>query len=166
MQERIILGLLLACIGVFTAIDIVVDIGNGAKLEHLIIEVFIALNALAAFIFLIHKIIQKNKINQNLEHEKGILQDIAENLQQKSKIFIDGLTQQIDKEFDEWRLSPAEREIALFLLKGLDSKEIAEIRQSSEKTVRHQISSVYKKANLSGRNELQAYFLEDLLAPQ
>jgi DNA-binding CsgD family transcriptional regulator len=72
----------------------------------------------------------------------------------------------IDAEFERWELSPKEREIALLLLKGYGLKEIAELHARSERTVRQQAGSIYKKAGLAGRAELSAYFLEDLLLPQ
>ncbi|MEY3046615.1 MAG: hypothetical protein RL242_3457, partial [Pseudomonadota bacterium] len=53
----------------------------------------------------------------------------------------------------------------LLLLKGLSFKEIAELRQTSERTVRQQAGEVYRKSGLGGRNELAAFFLEDLLLP-
>ena len=52
------------------------------------------------------------------------------------------------------RLSPAEREVGLLLLKGLSLKEVAETRQTSERTVRQQALAVYRKAGLAGRAEL------------
>ncbi len=76
-----------------------------------------------------------------------------------------GLGAAIDAQFERWSLSSAEREIALLLLKGLSHKEIAEVRRTSEKTVRQQSLAVYRKAGLSGRAELSAFFLEDLLLP-
>jgi DNA-binding CsgD family transcriptional regulator len=76
-----------------------------------------------------------------------------------------GLGAAIDAQFARWSLSSAEREIALLLLKGLSHKEIAGIRQTSEKTVRQQSLAVYRKAGLAGRAELSAFFLEDLLLP-
>jgi DNA-binding NarL/FixJ family response regulator len=76
-----------------------------------------------------------------------------------------GLGAAIDTQFGRWGLSSAEREVALLLLKGLAHKEIAEVRETSEKTVRQQSLAVYRKAGLSGRAELSAFFLEDLLLP-
>jgi hypothetical protein len=38
-------------------------------------------------------------------------------------------------------------------------------RHTSEKTARVQSSAVYAKSGLSGRSELSAFFLEDLLPP-
>jgi DNA-binding CsgD family transcriptional regulator len=76
-----------------------------------------------------------------------------------------GLGAAIDAQFGRWGLSSAEREVALLLLNRLAHKEIAEVRQTSEKTVRQQSLAVYRKAGLSGRAELSAFFLEDLLLP-
>lgn len=42
-------------------------------------------------------------------------------------------------------------------------KDVAAIRGTSEKTARAQSMAVYAKAGLSGRSELSAFFLEDLL---
>jgi DNA-binding CsgD family transcriptional regulator len=83
----------------------------------------------------------------------------------EAKDLVAGLASAIDREFDRWGLSPAEREIGLLLLKGLSHHEVADLRGVSERTVRQQARSLYKKAGLSGRADLAAYFLEDLLLP-
>lgn len=62
-------------------------------------------------------------------------------------------------------MSPAEKEVALLLLKGLSHKDIADVRSVTEATARQQARAVYKKAGLAGRNDLAAFFLEDLLLP-
>ena len=66
---------------------------------------------------------------------------------------------------DGWHLSKSEKEVALFLVKGMSLKEIAGLRGTSEKTARQQASQVYAKAQLENRAELAAFFLEDLLLP-
>ena len=66
---------------------------------------------------------------------------------------------------DRWSLTPAERDVALLQLKGLRHKEIADLRKTSERTVRQQALAVYRKSGLNGRNDLAAFFLEDLLLP-
>jgi putative tricarboxylic transport membrane protein len=76
-----------------------------------------------------------------------------------------GLSDQIDRQFEKWGLTAAEREIALLMLKGLRHKEIASVRGTSERTVRQQALTIYKKAGLEGRADLTAFFLEDLLQP-
>ena len=53
--------------------------------------------------------------------------------------------------------------VALLLLRGLSHKEIANLRKTSETTVRQQAPALYRKSGLSGRNELSGFFLEDLV---
>jgi DNA-binding CsgD family transcriptional regulator len=79
---------------------------------------------------------------------------------------LQGLGEAIDRQFQRWGLTEAESEVALLQLKGLRHKEIAELRQTSERTVRQQALAVYRKSGLSGRSDLAAFFLEDLLLPQ
>jgi DNA-binding CsgD family transcriptional regulator len=72
---------------------------------------------------------------------------------------------EIGRQLEAWALTPAEREVTLLMLKGLRHKEIASLRKTSERTVRQQALTIYKKAGLDGRRDLAAFFLEDLLLP-
>lgn len=76
-----------------------------------------------------------------------------------------GLGEEIDRQLQEWDLTPVERETALLLLKGFGHKEIASLQAKSERTVRQHAVAVYRKSGLSGRAVLSAFFLEDLLLP-
>jgi len=76
---------------------------------------------------------------------------------------LQGLGAAIERQCKRWQLTEAEGGVAVLLLKGLSMKEVADIRGTTERTVRQQSLSVYKKAGLSGRAELSAFFLEDLL---
>ena len=78
---------------------------------------------------------------------------------------LQGLGAALDRQFERWALSEAEKEVALLLLKGLSHKEIAELRSVTEATARQQARAMYKKAGLSGRAHLAAFFLEDLMLP-
>ena len=69
----------------------------------------------------------------------------------------------IQKQFDAWSLTSSEQDVALGLLKGLSFREIAGLRDTREKTVRQQATNVYRKAGLANRNELAAWFFEDML---
>jgi DNA-binding CsgD family transcriptional regulator len=89
----------------------------------------------------------------------------AKRWNQEAQDVLQGLGQAIDRQFDRWALSPAEREVALLQLKGLRHRAIAELRHTSERTVRQQALAVYRKSGLSGRSDLAAFFLEDLLLP-
>ncbi len=65
--------------------------------------------------------------------------------------------------FDEWSLTPAERDVALFAIKGLSTQEIATLRNTSEGTVKAQTNAIYRKAGVSGRPQLLSHFIEDLM---
>ena len=69
----------------------------------------------------------------------------------------------IDTQFAEWGLTPAERDVGFLALKGLDIAEIAAMRQAAEGTVRAQLARIYAKADVSGRAQFAAWFIEDLL---
>ena len=83
----------------------------------------------------------------------------------ETRVLLKGLGEAIDRQFLTWKLTEAERDVGLLMLKGLSLKEIAAARVTSERTVRAQARSIYAKAGLSGRAALSAFFLEDLLAP-
>jgi DNA-binding NarL/FixJ family response regulator len=68
----------------------------------------------------------------------------------------------IQRQFDTWSLTPAEADIAGLMLKGVALRDIAEVRRTSETTIRQQAQGVYRKSGLSGRAQLAAYFLESL----
>jgi len=90
----------------------------------------------------------------------------AESWRQETESLAAGLGRAIDAQLEAWKLTDAEREVARLLLKGLSLREIASLRETSERTVRQQSLAVYRKAGLTGRAELSAFFLEDLLAPR
>lgn len=120
----------------------------------------------ASFVFLVWQRRLARRREAVLHTELEEAQEQAKRSDREIEELLGGLEKEIARQFQAWRLSMAEREVALLLLKGLRHKEIAEIRQSSERTVRQQALSIYKKAGLEGRTDLAAFFLEDLLAPR
>ena len=66
----------------------------------------------------------------------------------------------IDQDFGDWKLSGAEADVAWFMLRGLPLKEIADLRGTSERTVRQQAQAIYRKADLDGRSDLAGRVLE------
>lgn len=79
---------------------------------------------------------------------------------------LEGMGRAIDRQFHAWELTPAERDVALLLLKGHSHKSIAKRTGRSAQTVRQHAASVYRKGGLAGRAELSAFFLEDLMLPE
>lgn len=73
------------------------------------------------------------------------------------------LTQLVELHFDEWKLTSAERDVALFTLKGFETNEIADLRQATQGTVRVQLAQIYGKAGVHSRCAFQSLFFEDML---
>ena len=69
----------------------------------------------------------------------------------------------LEDRMTEWGLTPAERDVALFALKGMSTAEIAQLRATSEGTVKAQTAAVYRKANVTSRPQLMSLFIEDLM---
>ena len=83
----------------------------------------------------------------------------------RAETAIAGLGTAIDEQLGAWQLTPAEKETAFLLLKGLSLKEAAQASGRSERTVRQHAIAVYRKSGLAGRAELTAWFLDDLMLP-
>ncbi len=65
--------------------------------------------------------------------------------------------------FRDWGLTSAERDVALFAIKGLSTQEIAVLRGTAEGTVKAQTNAIYRKSGVNGRPQLLSLFIEDLM---
>ncbi len=155
-------ALLAALIGA----DILGDTRSGGAATHATVELVlmgIALGAAATFGWRFAALRRRARL---LVRDLDAAQAEADRWRREAEDVLRGLGAAIDRQFERWGLSTAEREVALMLLKGLAHKEIADVRETSERTVRQQSLAIYRKAGLSGRAELAAFFLEDLLLPE
>ena len=106
------------------------------------------------------------------EEKLALIRDLESARQQgdhwrtKVESHMAGIRVEMERQFEEWGLTAAEKEIGLLMLKGLSHKEIAVLRGTSEVTVRQQAQSVYGKSNLPGKTAFSAYFLDDVFSPQ
>jgi DNA-binding CsgD family transcriptional regulator len=69
----------------------------------------------------------------------------------------------LEERFTDWGLTPAERDVALFSIKGMSTQDIATLRATSEGTVKAQTNAIYRKAGVSGRPQLLSLFIEELM---
>lgn len=164
--ERVFISAVLILIAIFVTVDLKSDLSDGVILWHAIIEGSIALIALLGVFFLMKDSFGLKKRLQKQLENYAILEKEAAQWRASAHQYSEGLSKAIDGQLSKWKLSEAEKEVAFLLIKGLSFKEIAEVRKTSEKTARAQSHAVYSKSGLTGRNELAAFFLEDLLVPQ
>lgn len=156
---------LFGAIFLLIAWDMVLDYSEGRNWAHLSVELVVLLAAAGGIGLLLRQLYRARVAIHALGRDLAQVREDAERWRHESRDLIDGLSAAIDRQFARWNLTRAEAEIGLLLLKGLSHKELAEIRQTSERTVREQARSLYRKAGLSGRSSLSAFFLEDLLLP-
>lgn len=69
----------------------------------------------------------------------------------------------VDLQFSHWELSAAEKDVAILTVKGMTIAEIAQIRNTSEGTVKSQNNAIYRKAGVKNRTQLLGALIEDLL---
>ncbi len=163
MKDTVVAAILLM-IMVLNFFDVLTDLSLGVPDWHIYEESLIVLVSGTVAIFLIFDI---RKLKKNIQHLKEKLED--------SDIKLKGITdemimarsqysQVIHNQFELWLLTKSEQDVAMLLLKGLSFKEISAVRETKEKTVRQQASTIYSKASVEGRHDFAAWFLEDFIA--
>lgn len=113
------------------------------------LEIFASLGLVAGLVLggaaLRHAIKDRNRARESLRRASSAFGDL------------------LQERFAEWHLTPAERDVALFAVKGLSTQDIALLRATSEGTVKAQTNAIYRKAGVSGRSQLLSVFIEDLM---
>ncbi|HET9992566.1 MAG TPA: LuxR C-terminal-related transcriptional regulator [Kofleriaceae bacterium] len=167
------LAIAIASLTLLVVIDLATDARGGTSGFHVVVEgAVVVIGSVASLRFALGVRRLAREARDLREHAGALTQNLeasrleASRWRREAGNLIEGLGAAIDRQFEAWGLSPAEQEIARLLLKGLSHKEIAQLRDVSETTVRQQAQATYRKAGLSGRSDLAAFFLEDLLAPR
>ena len=162
-----------AAIAGLAALDLVSDLRQGTTLRHALLEGSIVLAGvigIGLFTFRLAELHRRERdalaVASELEQDLQQSRAEAERWRADARDLLSGLGALIHRQLIRWNLTAAEKEVALLLLKGLSHKEVASVRGVSETTARQQSVAVYRKAGLSGRHDLAAFFLEDLLAPR
>lgn len=165
-RERTLVSVALLLVIIFGVVDFFEDSGQGQSVLGLIADTAY-MGFLAVVLVYLWWVPPTTTRRQNvlLTQEALIRHSDLESWRQKATNLLVGLSQVIDQQFDAWDLTDAEKQVAFLLVKGMSLKEIARIREASERTVRQQATSVYAKSGVAGRAELSAFFLEDLLPP-
>ena len=72
----------------------------------------------------------------------------------------------IEAEFEAWKLSPAEADVASFLVKGFGIAEIATLRGSAEGTLKAHLNAIYRKSGAHSRGDVLSLLIDRLLDEQ
>lgn len=153
-RATIIAGLILvqAVSAVFFIGDVIGDFRNSGHLgdPHQMLESIAALALVAGVIFLMIEL--RGLLSRMSDMQTGL--DVARGQ----------MAEVIEAFFDEWKLTGAERDVAIMIVKGLDNDSIARIRNTAPGTVRAQATRIYDKSGTEGRAQFISSFLEELMA--
>lgn len=158
--------LIVGCLAIFSLFELTEDIANNDNWLESSFE--FALIAICAFLIILYRKNLTSLVNILTDSNKSLSDQVlatsieSEEWRLEAQNVLRDLNEKINLQFLKWGLSSAEKRVAIELLKGLSHKEIGNLRQSSEKTVRIQAASVYRKANIDGRAQLAAFFLDGL----
>ena len=154
-----------ASVLVTSAIEIATEFAAGQPLGAMWDDMlWVAVSAGCVLYYLYERKMSSREIDElraNLENARGKLVKVDTH----SKEIANQYRAVMQKQFEAWKLSESEQDIVICMLKGLTFREIAGLRETREKTVRQQASAVYRKAGVSSRSELTAWFFEDMLEP-
>jgi DNA-binding CsgD family transcriptional regulator len=165
--RKLVLAIMLLAVAILSSSDIISELddffsGNVSFL-HVLTEGLVLLLSLMIVLQLLWEYKQQYVEQKNLQQQ---LLETKQQLEVSHILLREGkkhFRKVIDWQFRKWSLTKSEQIIALLLLKGLSFKEIAILRHTQEKTVRHHASAIYSKSGLGGRHALAAWFFEDLL---
>lgn len=161
-KELIVMFLLLVVV-LGSAGDIVHDYREGASLAHMAIESVLVAASFVLIGILSAGIWRQSRAIRQLKSE--LAEAAVEGSPTPSSSLVSArhdFAEVLRDQFEEWNLTQTEKEVSMLLLKGLSFKEIAAVRNTLEKTVRQQASSIYRKSGVTGRHAFSAWFIEDL----
>lgn len=155
----------LLAVAALVGTDLLLDDRSGAEPLHLLVEGLLMAVSTGGAAWLWWGLRKARAAVTHMARDVEAARAEATRWREEARDVLQGLGVSIGRQFDRWDLTPAERQVGLLLLKGLSHREAAAVRKVSERTVRQQAQEVYRKAGLTGRSELSAFFLEDLLVP-
>jgi DNA-binding CsgD family transcriptional regulator len=161
--KEFVIMVLLALLIAGNVTDIIYDYREGASLSHLFVELALVFISFVLIFILSLGVWKQSRSNRELKAELAAIEAQQPPRSPALEAARHGLAKVLQSQFEDWRLTQTEKEVALLLLKGLSFKEIAAVRDTLEKTVRQQASAIYKKAGVNGRHAFSAWFIEDFL---
>ncbi len=161
-------GIGLTCFTLLLTLEIVTESDDLSLFDIAIdaVSIFLTIGAAVGVVLLAQRMQSQHEEKMTLIRDLQTARAEGNGWRTKVRSHLAGLKAGLDLQFQEWGMTPAEREVGLLMLKGLSHKEIAALRATTEATVRQQAQSIYRKANLPGKTAFSAFFLEDLFAPE
>lgn len=153
-------------------VDLILDAPDSIWSLHVLFEIGMVAGSLAFAVVLFRgwrqsaAALSRTRVSLEESHRLLVQRQAERDVWRKSaESALTGFSEAINRQFDAWQLTRAERDVALLILKGAGHKQAAAHLARSERTVRQHAVEVYRKAGVQGRAELSAFFLQDLMLP-
>lgn len=149
--------MILIAIQAFSAVFFIVDVmsdfrelgAQAATQLHFYIESTATVSLVAAIVF------EVNYLMYLLRREAHLVNSL--------RIAGSAVHDVIESEFENWHLTPAEQDVATFLVKGLSTTEIADMRGSAEGTVKAHLNAIYRKSGTRNRAEMLSLLIDTMM---
>ncbi|WP_137700153.1 helix-turn-helix transcriptional regulator [Marimonas lutisalis] len=145
-----------AVCAIFFLSDLIADFGElgGAILaeKHLVIEAIATLSLIAAIAIELRLMLRLLRREADLVQSLGMARAAVQEV--------------IEAHFDAWKLSPSERDVANFLVKGLSISEMAELRGNAEGTIKAHLNAICRKSGTHNRAELMSILVDAMMGAE
>jgi len=160
-------GIGIGCFALLLALEVFTQEDETTLLDFVgdALSILLIIGSAVGLALLVQRIQTQHEEQMALLRDLEIARTEGNGWRSRAQSHLSGLKAELDKQFQKWDMSAAEREVGLLILKGLSHKEIAALRNTSDATVRQQAQAIYRKAGLPGKTAFSAYFLEDLFVP-
>lgn len=148
---------LAACM-VFFGLDVVLD-----AIDHIREGVFYTLEEGIHISFEIMAVICLGYGAWALRRQLALMRDRQASDAQTIRMLRGAFDQVLAGRFDDWGLTPAERDVTVLILKGLGVAEIAAARQTAAGTVKAQSTAIFRKIGVRSKSELMSVVIDEFL---
>jgi DNA-binding CsgD family transcriptional regulator len=157
------LFVILATLLLFLIGDLRFDIVNAVSVRHIEAELVVLVVAVVGVGGTTLQLRAALRKARELQRDLRSTREDAQRWRAEKEAMLRKFGTAVEHRLADWGLTSAEKEIALLVLRGLSYKEVASVRGTAERTVRHQALAIYRKAGVAGRAEMAAVFLKDML---
>lgn len=158
------LFVIIATVMLFVIGDLQFDLSHGISAGHVELELVALVLAFAGVVGTTVHLLSALRRAHELQRDLQFTREDAERWRSENEALVRRFGMGVEHHFLGWGLTCAEKEIALLVLRGLSYKDVANVRGTTERTVRHQALAIYRKAGVAGRAEMAAVFIRDVLA--
>ncbi len=147
----------------FALADVFLDWREQGAFLHVLLEILAVTFALASIVYVWRGVQVRLMHAETTIH---ILREKQAEFRARNEDVLAGMRRAVRNQYAIWKLTPTEAVLADSLIRGYTIEEIAAMGNKSRNTVRNQTAALYEKSGMTGRNDLTAFFLSDIMGEE